>query len=69
MLASTTTAEYLGAEELAPNARLHKNKIKMALMPEKTNLTGLPQILDRSSSVRVDYNTPGDSFKIHLIVL
>ena len=48
VLASTTTAEYLGAEELAPNARSHKNKIKMALMPEKTNLTGLPQIFHRS---------------------
>ena len=43
VLASTTTAEYLGADELAPKAKLQKNKIKMALMPEKNNLTGLPQ--------------------------
>ena len=43
MLASTTTAEYLGADELATKAKLQKNKIKMALMPEKNNLTGLPQ--------------------------
>ena len=51
MLASTTTAEYLGADELAPKAKLQKNKIKMALMPEKNNLTGLPQTLHRSSPV------------------
>ena len=52
MLASTTTAEYLGAEELAPKAKLQKNKIKMALKPEKTMRTGLPQIFHRSSPVR-----------------
>ena len=45
MLASTTRAEYLGAEESAPNAKLQKNKIKTAVMPEKTNLTGLPQVV------------------------
>ena len=62
VLASTTTAEYLGAEELAPNASLHKNKIKMALMPEKTNLTGLPQIFftDLRRLIFKD-NTPFDS--------
>ena len=52
MLATTTTAEYLGAEELAPKAKLQKNKIKMALKPEKTMRTGLPQIFHRSSPVR-----------------
>ena len=38
VLASTTTAEYLGAEELAPKAKLQKNKIKKAIMPEKISL-------------------------------
>ena len=51
VLASTTTAEYLGADELAPKAKLQKNKIKKALMPEKTNLIGLPQTLHRSLPV------------------
>ena len=65
MLASTTTAEYLGAEELAPKAKLQKNKIKMALMPENTIRTGLPQIfftdLRRLDS---NLNMSFDSFKI-----
>ena len=61
MLASITTAEYLGAEELAPKAKLQKNKINMALMPEITNRTGLPQILHRSSPDELKDNIPFDS--------
>ena len=73
VLASTTTAEYLGADELAPKAKLQKNKIKMALMPEKNNLTGLPQTftdLCRLKEVISCLAIPSKSikFKIHFIM-
>ena len=59
-MTSTTTAEYLGAEELAPNAWLHKNKAQLLAATPDRQKAELEAGFDRLSASSAELEARND---------